>query len=173
MLFQGADVAISDKKYSGGSKQTWRSRSVFPTVRLIHTNPPNFPRKLLSKMSAERICTLCKVTTSTRFRLLSKGKWSELTRNHTVELTWKEVCFNHLIVDMVTNHLDSLSDCPVETVRSIIRRRTAKFSTAEQLQKEAQQQHENAFENSLWSPSTILIHWSNYLSFPRSVLYGY
>jgi hypothetical protein len=50
---------------------------------------------------------------------------------------------------MVTNHLDSLSDCPVETVRSIIRRRTAKFSTAEQLQKEAQQQHENAFENSL------------------------
>src|SRR5438128_11284181 len=76
-------------------------------------------------MSAERICTLCKVTTSTRFRLLSKGKWSELTRNHTVELTWKEVCFNHLIVDMVTNHFDSLSDCPVETVRSIIRQRTA------------------------------------------------
>ena len=66
-----------------------------------------------------------------------------------MELTWKEVCFNHLIVDMVTNHLDSLSDCPVETVCSIIRRRTAKFSTAEQLQKEAQQQHENAFENSL------------------------
>jgi hypothetical protein len=34
---------------------------------------------------------------------------------------WKEVSFNHPIVDMVTNHLASLSDCPVETVRSIIR----------------------------------------------------
>ena len=60
---------------------------------------------------------------------------------------WMET--NQPMVDMITNHLASLSDCPVETVRSIIRRCTAKFSTAEQLQKEAQQQHENAFENSL------------------------
>src|SRR5438128_1009283 len=60
---------------------------------------------------------------------------------------WMET--NHPMVDMITNHLASLSDCPVETVHSIIRRRTAKFSTAEQLQKEArfifQQRHENTF----------------------------
>ena len=53
------------------------------------------------------------------------------------------------MMDMITNHLPSLSDCPVEIVHSIIRRHTAKFLTAEQLQKEArfifQQRQENAF----------------------------
>ncbi|RIB29191.1 hypothetical protein C2G38_2027870 [Gigaspora rosea] len=44
---------------------------------------------------------------------------------------------NHPMMNLVTNHLASLSDCPVETVHSIIRQRTAKFFTASQLQKEA------------------------------------
>jgi len=61
---------------------------------------------------------------------------------------WMEI--GHPMVDMVTNHLASISDCPVEIAHSIIRRRTAKFSTAQQLQKEAhfifQQRHENAFQ---------------------------
>ena len=44
---------------------------------------------------------------------------------------------NHPMMGMFTNHLASLSNCPVEIAHSIIRRRTAKFSTSEQLQKEA------------------------------------
>ncbi|RIB07392.1 hypothetical protein C2G38_2214559 [Gigaspora rosea] len=60
---------------------------------------------------------------------------------------WTET--NHPIMNMITNHLASLSDCPVETVHSIIRRRTAKFFTADQLQKEArfmfQTREDNAF----------------------------
>ncbi|RIB22321.1 hypothetical protein C2G38_2033679 [Gigaspora rosea] len=56
---------------------------------------------------------------------------------------------NHPLMDMITNRLASLSDCPVELVHSIIRRRTAKFSEAEQLQKEArfifQHREDNAF----------------------------
>jgi len=56
---------------------------------------------------------------------------------------------NHPIFNMITNNLDSLSDCLVELVHSIIRWCTAKFSTAQQLQKEAhfifQQQDENEF----------------------------
>ena len=48
---------------------------------------------------------------------------------------WMET--NHPMIDMVTNHLASLSDSPVEIIHSIIRRHTAKFSTAQQLQKEA------------------------------------
>ncbi|CAG8681291.1 17122_t:CDS:2 [Gigaspora margarita] len=52
-------------------------------------------------------------------------------------------------MDIVINHLVSLSDCPVETVHSIIRRRTPKFFTADQLQKEArftfQNREDNAF----------------------------
>jgi len=50
---------------------------------------------------------------------------------------------------MFTNHLASLSDCPVEIVHSIIRWRTAKFFTVEQLQKEAhfifQHREDNTF----------------------------
>ncbi|CAG8553249.1 12732_t:CDS:2 [Gigaspora margarita] len=38
---------------------------------------------------------------------------------------------------MVTNHLASLSDSPVEIVHSIIRQRIAKFLDVDQLQKEA------------------------------------
>ena len=60
---------------------------------------------------------------------------------------WMET--NHPMIDMVTNHLASLSDSPVEIIHSIIRRRTAKFSTAQQLQKEArfifQHREDNAF----------------------------
>jgi hypothetical protein len=41
---------------------------------------------------------------------------------------WMET--NHPIVNMITNHLAILSDCPVDTIHSIIRRHTAKFSTA-------------------------------------------
>lgn len=44
---------------------------------------------------------------------------------------------NHPMMNIITNYLASLSDCPVETVHSIIRRRTGKFFTADQLQKEA------------------------------------
>jgi len=51
---------------------------------------------------------------------------------------------------MVTNYLASLSDAPVEIAHSIIRRCTAKFSTAQQLQKKGgyifQQRHDNAFQ---------------------------
>jgi hypothetical protein len=50
---------------------------------------------------------------------------------------------------MFTNYLASLSDSPVEIIHSIIRRRTAKFFTAQQLQKEArfifQHREDNAF----------------------------
>ncbi|RIB20838.1 hypothetical protein C2G38_2178254 [Gigaspora rosea] len=46
---------------------------------------------------------------------------------------YEEVCMRCWFA----NHLASLSDCPVETVNSIIRRRTAKFFTASQWQKEA------------------------------------
>ena len=56
---------------------------------------------------------------------------------------------NHPMIDMVTNHLASLSDSPVEIIHSIIRRRTAKFFTAQQLQKEArfifQHREDNTF----------------------------
>ncbi|RIB30695.1 hypothetical protein C2G38_2152026 [Gigaspora rosea] len=56
---------------------------------------------------------------------------------------------NHPMFEMVTNNLSSLSDCPVELVHSIIRRRTTKFSEANQLQKEArfifQHRGDNAF----------------------------
>jgi len=48
---------------------------------------------------------------------------------------WIEI--GHLITNLITNHLASLSDCPVEIAHSIIRRRTAKFFTAQQLRKEA------------------------------------
>jgi hypothetical protein len=48
---------------------------------------------------------------------------------------WMET--NHPMINMFTNHLASLSDSPVEIIHSIIRRRTAKFSNAQQLQKEA------------------------------------
>ena len=40
------------------------------------------------------------------------------------------------MINMFTNYLASLSDGPVEIIHSIIRRRTAKFFTAQQLQKE-------------------------------------
>jgi len=60
---------------------------------------------------------------------------------------WMEI--NHPIINIITNNLDILSDCLVELAHSIIRRRTAKFFTAQQLQKEAhsifQQREENAF----------------------------
>ena len=53
------------------------------------------------------------------------------------------------MIDMVTNYLASLSDCPVEIIHSIIGQRTAKFSTAQQLQKEArfifQHREDNTF----------------------------
>ncbi|RIB07639.1 hypothetical protein C2G38_2213856 [Gigaspora rosea] len=56
---------------------------------------------------------------------------------------------NHPMFEIVTNNLSSLSDCPVELVHSIIRRRTTKFSKANQLQKEArfifQHRGDNAF----------------------------
>ncbi|RIB12203.1 hypothetical protein C2G38_2201278 [Gigaspora rosea] len=58
---------------------------------------------------------------------------------------WTET--NHLITNMIPNHLASLSDCPVETVHSIIRRRTAKFFTADQLQKEARFMFQNREDN--------------------------
>jgi hypothetical protein len=61
---------------------------------------------------------------------------------------WMET--GHPIFNMFTNNLASISDCPVEIAHSIIRRRTAKFFTAQQLQKEAhfifQQRHNNAFQ---------------------------
>jgi hypothetical protein len=60
---------------------------------------------------------------------------------------WMET--NHLMINMFTNYLASLSDSPVEIIHSIIRRRTAKFFTAQQLQKEArfifQHREDNAF----------------------------
>ena len=63
---------------------------------------------------------------------------------------------NHPIMNMITNHLASLSDCPVETVHSIIRRRTAKFFTADQLQKEArfifQNREDNIFRQNFVNP---------------------
>jgi hypothetical protein len=61
---------------------------------------------------------------------------------------WMEI--GHPMADMVTNHLASLSDSPVEIAHSIIRRRTANLSTAQQLQKEAhvifQQRRDNDFQ---------------------------
>jgi hypothetical protein len=61
---------------------------------------------------------------------------------------WMEI--GHPMLDMVTNHLASLSDSPVEIAHSIIRRRTVKFNTAQQLQKEAhfifQQRRDNEFQ---------------------------
>src|SRR5688500_10792201 len=57
---------------------------------------------------------------------------------------------SHPMIDMFTNYLASLSDSPVEIAHSVIRRRTAKFFTAQQLQKEAhfifQQRHDNSFQ---------------------------
>nr|CAG8667938.1 3319_t:CDS:2 [Entrophospora candida] len=46
---------------------------------------------------------------------------------------WMET--NHPMIDMVTNYLASLSDSLVEIIHCIIRRRTAKFFIAQQLQK--------------------------------------
>src|SRR5438128_12034221 len=88
---------------------------------------------------------------------------------------WMET--GHPMMDMITNHLPSLSDCPVEIVHSIIRRHTAKFSTAEQQQKEArfifQQRQENAFRerfvNSIkypYKPKQLRI-------LPGNVLFGF
>ncbi|RIB16018.1 hypothetical protein C2G38_2191071 [Gigaspora rosea] len=61
---------------------------------------------------------------------------------------WEEI--NHPIVAIIINHLSFLSDCPVELFHSIIRRRTAKFSTGEQLRNVAhtiyQQRHSNDFQ---------------------------
>ncbi|RIB10750.1 hypothetical protein C2G38_2205293 [Gigaspora rosea] len=48
---------------------------------------------------------------------------------------WMET--NHPMFNMIVNNLDSLSDFPVEIVHSIIRQRTSKFFTAEQLRTEA------------------------------------
>ena len=48
---------------------------------------------------------------------------------------WMET--NHPMINMFTNNLASISDCPVEIVHSVIRKRTAKFTTAEQLRKKA------------------------------------
>ncbi|RIB07183.1 hypothetical protein C2G38_2046214 [Gigaspora rosea] len=47
------------------------------------------------------------------------------------------MAINYPMYNMLTNNLESLSNCPVEIVHSVIRRRTAKYSTAQQLQKEA------------------------------------
>jgi hypothetical protein len=61
---------------------------------------------------------------------------------------WMEI--GHPMIDMITNNLASLSDRPVEIAHYIIRRRTAKFSTAQQLQSETrfifQQRHDHAFQ---------------------------
>ncbi|RIB19121.1 hypothetical protein C2G38_2182716 [Gigaspora rosea] len=61
---------------------------------------------------------------------------------------WMET--GHPIMNLITNHLASLSDSPIKVAHSIIRRRTIKFVTAEQLQKEAhfifQQRHNNTFQ---------------------------
>ena len=48
---------------------------------------------------------------------------------------WMKI--SHPIIEMFTNHLPLLSDCPVEIFHSIVRRCTPKFFTAEQLQSEA------------------------------------
>jgi hypothetical protein len=60
---------------------------------------------------------------------------------------WMKI--NHPMINLVTNNLALLSDCPVEIVHSIIRRRTTKFTMAEQLRKEArfifQHREDNTF----------------------------
>ncbi|RIB07153.1 hypothetical protein C2G38_2275353 [Gigaspora rosea] len=67
---------------------------------------------------------------------------------------------NHPMMNIVTNHLASLSDCSVETVHSIIRRRTAKFFKADQLQKEArfifQNRDDNTFRQCFVNPMKYL-----------------
>ncbi len=64
---------------------------------------------------------------------------------------------------MITNNFDSLSDCPIELVYSIIRWCTVKFSTAQQLQKEAhfifQQRDENEFRQ----------HFVNVIKYPYTL----
>jgi hypothetical protein len=61
---------------------------------------------------------------------------------------WMEI--GHPMVNVITNHLASLSDAPVEIAHSIIRRRTETFSTAQQLRKQThvifQQRRDNAFQ---------------------------
>ena len=60
---------------------------------------------------------------------------------------WMET--GHSIFNIITNYLAFLSDSFTETAYSIIRRRTAKFHTAQQLRKKAyfifQQRHNNSF----------------------------
>ncbi|RIB16780.1 hypothetical protein C2G38_2315689 [Gigaspora rosea] len=67
---------------------------------------------------------------------------------------------NHPIMNIITNHLASLSDCPVETVHSIIRRHTAKFYTADQLQKEARCMFQNREDNAFRQ------HFVNSMKYP-------
>jgi hypothetical protein len=87
---------------------------------------------------------------------------------------WMET--NHPMIDMVTNYLASLSDCPVEIIHSIIRRRTAKFSTAQQLQKEVrfifQHREDNTFRQHFIDSAKypFHIHQNNCICFPESVL---
>src|SRR5438876_1138553 len=60
---------------------------------------------------------------------------------------WMEI--SHPMINMITTNLASLSDSPVEIAHSIIRRRTPKFFTADQLQKETrfifQHREDNTF----------------------------
>ncbi|RIB19126.1 hypothetical protein C2G38_2182720 [Gigaspora rosea] len=62
----------------------------------------------------------------------------------------KETETNHPIINFIINHLATLSDSPVEIFHSIIRQRTSKFSTGEQLRIAAhtayQQRHDNDFQ---------------------------
>ncbi|RIB11584.1 hypothetical protein C2G38_2042552 [Gigaspora rosea] len=61
---------------------------------------------------------------------------------------WMET--GHPIINMIIDHLASLSDCPVELFHSIVRRHTTNSSTAQQLRSTAhliyQQRHNNDFQ---------------------------
>ncbi|RIB07630.1 hypothetical protein C2G38_2213909 [Gigaspora rosea] len=73
---------------------------------------------------------------------------------------WMEI--SHPMIDMITTHLASLSDSPVEIAHSIIRRRTPKFFTADKLQKEARfifKKREN---------NTFRQHFVNSVKYPYS-----